>query len=38
MTVPAGPGVVRWLSPLNINQIEASEALGIMKAVLTALE
>jgi acetylornithine/succinyldiaminopimelate/putrescine aminotransferase len=38
MTVPAGPGVVRWLSPLNINQTEASEALGIMKAVLTALE
>ena len=37
MTVPAGPGVVRWLSPLNITMAEADEALGIQKAVLDAL-
>ena len=38
MTVPAGPGVVRWLSPLNITQTEASEALGLMRGVLAQLE
>lgn len=38
MTVPAGPGVVRWLSPLNITRAEATEALGIMQSVLKGLE
>lgn len=38
MTVPAGPGVVRWLSPLNITRAEAAEALGIMQSVLKGLE
>ena len=34
MTVPAGPGVVRWLPPLNITRDDAAEALRIMKTVL----
>jgi acetylornithine/N-succinyldiaminopimelate aminotransferase len=37
LTVPAGPNVVRWLSPLNITQAEAAEALQIMRSVLDSL-
>ncbi len=37
MTVPAGPNVVRWLPPLNITQVEASQALSIQKRVLDEL-
>jgi acetylornithine/succinyldiaminopimelate/putrescine aminotransferase len=37
MTVPAGPGVVRWLSPLNITLHEADEALRVQKEVLDSL-
>ena len=37
MTVPAGPGVVRWLPPLNITLSDANEALDIMKSVLDSL-
>jgi acetylornithine/succinyldiaminopimelate/putrescine aminotransferase len=37
MTVPAGPGVVRWLPPLNITRDAAAEALRIMKTVLADL-
>ena len=38
MTVPAGPGVVRWLPPLNITRDDAGEALRIMKTVLDHLK
>jgi acetylornithine/succinyldiaminopimelate/putrescine aminotransferase len=37
MTVPAGPGVVRWLPPLNITQADADEALKMQRGVLDAL-
>jgi acetylornithine/N-succinyldiaminopimelate aminotransferase len=37
MTVPAGPNVVRWLPPLNIQFSEATEALRIQKQVLDSL-
>ncbi len=38
MTVPAGPGVVRWLPPLNITRDDAAEALRILKTVLENLK
>lgn len=34
LTVPAGPGVVRWLPPLTITKEDADEALSIFKKVL----
>ena len=37
MAVPAGPAVVRWLPPLNIDRANAAEALNIMKSVLDSL-
>ena len=37
MTVPAGPGVVRWLPPLNITSQDAAEALRILRLVLDGL-
>ena len=37
MTVPAGPGVVRWLPPLNITDKDAAEALQILRLVLDGL-
>lgn len=37
MVTPAGPNVVRWLSPLNITQAHAAEGLSIFKGVLDQL-
>lgn len=37
MVTPAGPNVVRWLSPLNITQAHAAEGLSIFKRVLDQL-
>ena len=37
LTVPAGPGVVRWLPPLNVTEAEIAEALRIMEETLTRL-
>jgi acetylornithine/N-succinyldiaminopimelate aminotransferase len=34
MVTPAGPNVVRWLSPLNITEAHVQEGLGTFKAVL----
>jgi acetylornithine/N-succinyldiaminopimelate aminotransferase len=34
MVTPAGPKVVRWLSPLNITEAHATEGLRIFKSVL----
>lgn len=34
MVTPAGPNVVRWLSPLNITEADVQEGLGTFKAVL----
>ena len=38
MVTPAGPNVVRWLSPLNITEEHAKEGLAIFKNVLDALQ
>ena len=38
MVTPAGPNVVRWLSPLNITEAHAAEGLAIFKGVLDALD
>lgn len=38
LVTPAGPKVVRWLSPLNISREQAEEALEIMRAQLDALQ
>lgn len=37
MVTPAGPNVVRWLSPLNITEAHANEGLAIFKSVLDSL-
>jgi acetylornithine/succinyldiaminopimelate/putrescine aminotransferase len=37
MVTPAGPNVVRWLSPLNITAEQAEEGLSIFKSALDAL-
>ena len=37
MVTPAGPNVVRWLSPLNIREAHADEGLSIFKSVLDAI-
>ena len=37
MVTPAGPNVVRWLSPLNITAAHADEGLAIFKSVLDQL-
>lgn len=37
MVTPAGPNVVRWLSPLNITEAHAAEGLSIFKSVLDAI-
>lgn len=34
MVTPAGPNVVRWLSPLNITEAHVTEALSTFKSVL----
>ncbi len=37
MVTPAGPNVVRWLSPLNITEAHVKEGLTIFKSVLDQL-
>lgn len=37
MVTPAGPNVVRWLSPLNITAEHAAEGLSLFKATLDAV-
>ena len=37
MVTPAGPNVVRWLSPLNITAAHAEEGLTLFKSVLDQL-
>lgn len=37
MATPAGPNVVRWLSPLNITAQHAEEGLSIFKGVLDSI-
>ncbi len=37
LTVPAGPGVVRWLPPLNVSEDEVAHGLEVMRATLDAL-
>ena len=37
MVTPAGPNVVRWLSPLNITEVHANEGLSIFRSVLDGL-
>jgi acetylornithine/succinyldiaminopimelate/putrescine aminotransferase len=37
MVTPAGPNVVRWLSPLNITAQHAEEGLSIFKGVLDSI-
>ena len=34
LTVPAGPGVVRWLPPLTVTDEEVEQALAIMRLTL----
>lgn len=38
LTVPAGPGVIRWLAPMNTTETEAREGLRIMRDVFSKLE
>lgn len=38
MVTPAGPNVVRWLSPLNITAEQAEEGLGLFKSVLDQVQ
>jgi acetylornithine/succinyldiaminopimelate/putrescine aminotransferase len=37
MVTPAGPNVVRWLSPLNISEAHADEGLSAFKNVMDAI-
>ncbi len=37
LTVPAGPGVIRWLPPLNVTRDEIDQALAIMQRVLSEI-
>lgn len=37
LTVPAGPGVVRWLPPLTVTDEEVEQALSIMRHTLDAI-
>ncbi len=37
LTVPAGPGVVRWLPALNVTEEEVEEGLALMRHTLDAL-
>ena len=37
LTVAAGPGVVRWLAPMNTTEAEALAGLEIMRSVLGGL-
>ncbi|MCB1278496.1 acetylornithine transaminase [Prosthecobacter sp.] len=37
MVTPAGPNVVRWLSPLNITEAHVAEGLTLFKSVLDQL-
>src|SRR5690606_16998836 len=37
LTVPAGPGVIRWLPPLNITRGEAETAIFMLKTALERL-
>jgi len=37
LTVPAGPGTLRWLPPLNVTTAEVDEALKILKNTLDLL-
>ena len=34
LTVPAGPDVIRWLPPLNVQKSEVKEAIQIMISTL----
>lgn len=38
MVTPAGPNVVRWLSPLNITEAHATEGLRLFKSVLDQVQ
>jgi acetylornithine/succinyldiaminopimelate/putrescine aminotransferase len=38
MVTPAGPNVVRWLSPLNITEAHAAEGLSLFKSVLDQIQ
>ncbi|MEQ1750265.1 MAG: aminotransferase class III-fold pyridoxal phosphate-dependent enzyme, partial [Prosthecobacter sp.] len=38
MVTPAGPNVVRWLSPLNITEAHATEGLSLFKSVLDQVQ
>jgi predicted acetylornithine/succinylornithine family transaminase len=38
MVTPAGPNVVRWLSPLNITEAQAQEGLTLFKSVLDQVQ
>ncbi len=38
MVTPAGPNVVRWLSPLNITEAHAAEGLSLFKSVLDQVQ
>jgi len=35
LTVAAGPKVLRWLAPMNTDEIEAHQGLTIMREVLS---
>ena len=37
LTVPAGPGTLRWLPPLNVTTAEVDEGLKILKNTLDLL-
>jgi acetylornithine/N-succinyldiaminopimelate aminotransferase len=37
LVVPAGPGVVRWLPPMNLTQAQAEEALTLFQRTLDRL-
>jgi acetylornithine/N-succinyldiaminopimelate aminotransferase len=37
MVTPAGPNVIRWLSPLNINDDHVKEGLTLFRSVLDAI-
>lgn len=37
LTVPAGPGVVRWLPPLTVTDEEVEQALAIMRETLDVI-
>jgi acetylornithine/N-succinyldiaminopimelate aminotransferase len=38
LTVPAGPGVLRWLPPLNVSRAEIEEAVSILARTLEEID